>query len=89
MYNTQIQKWGNSQGIRIPKSILESLGMSENDRVEIIPDKDSILIKKSTAERHLSIEERLTAFYGRAIEEIDADLTTEYDWGKPMGEEIW
>lgn len=27
-----IQKWGNSQGIRIPKAFLEALGIRENDR---------------------------------------------------------
>ena len=30
-----IQKWGNSQGIRIPKAFLEALGMKENDVVEL------------------------------------------------------
>ncbi len=31
-----IQKWGNSQGIRIPKAFLEAVGMGENDLVEIL-----------------------------------------------------
>ena len=26
-----IQKWGNSQGIRIPKAFLDALNMAEND----------------------------------------------------------
>ena len=30
---TTIKKWGNSQGIRIPKAFLESLDMKENDNV--------------------------------------------------------
>ena len=37
---------GNSQGIRIPKAFLESLGMKENDNVEVERVDDSIVIKK-------------------------------------------
>ena len=32
MYAT-IQKWGNSQGLRLPKALLDSIGLRENDRV--------------------------------------------------------
>lgn len=32
MYAT-IQKWGNSQRLRIPKVLLDALGLRENDRV--------------------------------------------------------
>lgn len=38
---------GNSQGIRIPKAFLESLGMKENDNVEIERVDDSIVIKNN------------------------------------------
>lgn len=34
MYAT-IQEWGNSQGLRIPKALLDVLGLRENDRVEL------------------------------------------------------
>ena len=43
---TTIQKWGNSQGIRIPKLFLEALGIRENDHVEIERVDDSIIIRK-------------------------------------------
>ncbi len=42
-----IQKWGNSQGIRIPKAFLEALGMMENDLVELSRVDDHIVIKKA------------------------------------------
>lgn len=51
MYAT-IQKWGDSQGIRIPKSLLEALGIRENDRVEL---KDTISIKKAAAAPHKTL----------------------------------
>ena len=32
----QVKKWGNSQGLRIPKALLDAVGLRENDRVERI-----------------------------------------------------
>lgn len=48
MYAT-IQRWGNSQGLRIPKALLDALGLRENDRVELIQSDDGIQIKKAAA----------------------------------------
>ena len=64
MYAT-IQKWGNSQGLRIPKAILDAVGLRENDRVELIQREDSIQIKRAASVPHRTLEERLTAFYGK------------------------
>lgn len=88
MYAT-IQKWGNSQGLRIPKPILEALGIRENDRVELVPSGDTLTIKKATTDRHKSLEERLTAFYGKPVEEIERIPGGEVDWGKAEGHEAW
>ena len=41
-----LQKWGNSQGIRLPKFLLDELGWSENDELSISKDDDKIIIKK-------------------------------------------
>jgi antitoxin MazE len=46
---TTIQRWGNSQGVRLPKIILESMSLRENDQVEITVFNDSIVIKKNGA----------------------------------------
>ncbi len=88
MYAT-IQKWGNSQGIRIPKALLDDLGIRENDRVELIQTDDAITIRKMTAAKHRTLEERLTAFYNKPIEKIDRIETKEFDWGKPERHEAW
>ena len=78
MYAT-IQRWGNSQGLRIPKALLDALGLRENDRVEIIQSSDSLTIKKAAAAPHRTLEERLTAFYGKPVEEIERIETEEFD----------
>ena len=81
MYAT-IQRWGNSHGIRLPKVLLDELGIRENDRVEILHSKDAITIKKTVRRPHRTLEERL--------EEISAvEAEREVDWGCPEGGEAW
>ena len=81
---TTIQKWGNSQGVRLPKALLDSLLLHENDTVEITSDKDSIIIKKTARKRRAkkSLAERFEGYEGN----YDC---SEFDWGKPMGKEEW
>jgi antitoxin MazE len=88
MYAT-VQKWGNSNGIRIPKAFLEALGIRENDQVELLQESDSITIKKATTFSHKTLEQRLTAYYGKPIEQIERIPTEEVAWGNPEGHEVW
>ena len=48
---TTIVKWGNSQGVRLPKMLLESANIADNDTVDLIAENDSIIIKKSRSTR--------------------------------------
>ncbi len=89
MYAT-IQKWGNSQGLRIPKALLEALGLRENDQVELVQEENGISIRKVSPVRHRPLEERLTAFYGKPLEDIGRiENGPEVDWGKAEGTEVW
>lgn len=88
MYAT-IQKWGNSNGLRIPKALLEALGIRENDRVELTQTDDTITIRKAVTAPHRTLEERLTAFYGKPVEEIERIQSEEIDWGNAEGGEVW
>lgn len=82
-----IQKWGNSQGLRIPKVLLDALDLRENDRVELTQTNDGIQIRKAAG--HRTLEERLIAFYGKPVEEIARLEAQELDWGRPEGNEVW
>ena len=84
---TAIVKWGNSQGIRIPKAFLQSIQIAENDLVDITLEKEKIVIKKN-AKKHKTTKERLIEFYGP---EFDKKSTAqkEIDWGDSVGKEIW
>ena len=42
----RVQKWGNSQGIRLPKKILKDLGIDINDKIEISLNDGEIILKK-------------------------------------------
>ena len=81
---TTIQKWGNSQGVRLPKTILDVLSLQENDPVEITTDTNSIVIKKATRKRRakMSLEERFKNYKGNYE-------CAEWDTGKPVGKEVW
>ncbi len=78
MYTT-IQKWGNSQAIRIPKAILEKLNISERDKVEIKVEKGNIIIKP--VKKHKTLEERIAEYKGDY-------KCREWDTGNPAGKEV-
>lgn len=80
MYTT-IQKWGNSQAIRLPKGLLEVAALHENDKVEIRAGNDCIIIRRAN-KKHKTLEERLAGFSGDF-------KCTEWDTGKPQGKEVW
>ena len=39
---TSIQKWGNSQGIRIPKYLLDAVKLAANDEIDIRAESDML-----------------------------------------------
>lgn len=80
-------KWGNSQGIRIPKTLSDMLDIHINDKVEISVHDQSICIKKIN--KYNNLRERLEAFYGKPLDSIFVEDCEEVDWGGPDGEEIW
>ena len=80
---TTIVKWGNSRGVRLPKILLDSVELSDNDTVEVTAENNNIIIKKAENKRtYKSIQERFEGFDGE-YEPVTVD------WGKPVGKEIW
>ncbi len=79
---TTIHRWGNSQAIRLPKGILETASLRENDKVHITAERDCIIIRRAK-KKHLTTAER--------FKEYDGDYKcTELDTGdKPVGKEVW
>ena len=40
-----ISKWGNSQGVRFPKSVLKELNLSIGDKVKFLIQDDKIILE--------------------------------------------
>ena len=78
---SKIQKWGNSQGIRIPKKMLETLDLKVNDSISIEEGENCLKIKK--VEEKLRNIEKLFLNYEGEYEKIDLD------WDNEVGKEIW
>lgn len=81
---TTIVKWGNSQGIRLPKFLLDSVNLTDNDTVEVTATDDTIIIKKTENKRKRETIQEIFAGYDGGFFQ-----TEEIDWGKPQGNEVW
>jgi antitoxin MazE len=81
---TTVAKWGNSQGIRLPKVFLRSINIAENDRLDILLQDNAIVLKKAVPRAHKTTKERIADFAGKSVE-----AQQEIEWGKPAGDEIW
>lgn len=77
----RLQKWGNSDGIRIPSIFLKSLNLKTNDIVDLKYENDKIIITKPKSEK-ISLEERFNKYNGE-------NLSKEFIWDEPKGKEIW
>jgi len=53
---TKVLKWGNSQGLRLAKHVLERAHISVGDRVEVIAGEEEIVIKKATKRKFDLVE---------------------------------
>jgi antitoxin MazE len=82
MATTNIVRWGNSRGVRLPKPLLDSVHLSDNDAVEITTEGDSIIIKKAAGRKHRTLKERLAGFDGSYVFD-------EWDTGPAVGKEIF
>lgn len=80
---TRIQKWGNSQGIRIGKELLQEMALEVGDGVEVAVADGVIVVKPARRVRGAVRLEDLVAA-------IPADAeTVVVDWGAPSGKEAW
>ena len=79
MEQVAIRSWGNSQGIRIPKNILDKMQLKISDVLDIEVKDDTIILKKQFV--HRTFEERLAEYNGEIT-------VCDFDWGEPAGREI-
>jgi len=81
MMQTKIQKWGNSLGLRIPKSFAEEAGVGAGSEVDLAVEKGELIVRPVRRVRY-------------ALKELLSDVTPdnihqEVDTGPPVGREVW
>ncbi len=80
---SKLQQWGNSQGIRIPKSILKDSHIKIGEEVDLSLRDGKIIIQP------------VKKIHGRYdIKALVAKMPKDYKpgeeaWGKPVGQEVW
>ena len=80
---TKIQKWGNSQGLRLAKQVLEDAHLSLGDDVNVTVQDGLIVIAPARRVRGRQSLEKL-------VSHIPKDYKAEeIHWGEPVGREIW
>ena len=85
---TTLQRWGNSQGVRLPKSIVESLGISVGASVivEVSGDHSRITITPDAESRPVRGRHRIEDLIAESAPDAFA---SEHDWGSAQGKEVW
>ena len=80
---TKVQRWGNSQGLRLAKQVLEEAGISVGDPVDVSTrDGVIVIIPVRRVRGRLSLQELVS----RIPKNYKAE---EVEWGEPVGREDW
>ena len=77
---TTILKWGNSQGVRLPKAILSAANMAENDEVIIDVRENEITLRR--IDREKTLDDLFADYHGDY-------RPVEFDTGEDVGMEVF
>ena len=75
---SQVTKWGNSLGVRIPRPLAEEAGLAEGTPIVLEVGEDAIVIRR----KRYSLETLLAKV-------TPENLHGEIDTGRPKGHEVW
>ena len=79
----KVQKWGNSQGLRLTKALLEEAGLNVGDEVRVSVRKGRIVVAPAARVRgKYDLKTLLTGM-------PDGHRPEELDWGPRTGKEAW
>jgi len=79
---TKIQKWGNSQGLRLARQVLEEARISVGDTVDVSFQDGAIVIVPA---RRVRGKQKLQELVARIPKNYKPG---EVGWGKPAGKEV-
>jgi len=80
---TRVQKWGNSQGIRISRELLAQADIDVGEAVQVSADGGRLVVTPARLVRG-----------GVSLEELVGRIPRDYrpgeiEWGPPAGGEVW
>lgn len=81
MTTATLGKWGNATGLRIPQALCKQLGLAEGSDVSLSVEGRRLVVEP--AESRYTIQARMRDWDGRRLQ------ACEYDWGVPVGKELW
>lgn len=86
MTEVQISKWGNSAAIRLPKAVLEALGVKEGSRVRLTVEGGRAVIVPAAPKKASEIT---LAWILSEMDRLGPENAPEtVEWGPDVGEEI-
>jgi antitoxin MazE len=80
MDSSIVNKWGNSLGVRIPQNVAAEIGLAVGTVVNVEVIDNKVII--SPRQKKYQLDELLVGVTPELI-------GGEYDWGAPVGREIW
>lgn len=80
---TKVQKWGNSQGIRLSKALLSDVEINVGDAVDVAVRDGALVV---TPLRRVRGGHDLRELIRRIPKDYKPE---ELDWGSPVGREVW
>ncbi len=78
---TKIQKWGNSLGLRIPKSFAEEAGVGAGSKVDLSVEDGELIVRPARVPRY-NLTDLLQGVSAR-------NLHKAVETGEPVGLEAW
>jgi antitoxin MazE len=78
---TKIQKWGNSLGLRIPRSLAEEAGLVAGSEVDLTMRRGELVVKPARHTKY-RLEDLLRQITSK-------NMHDEVDAGAPVGREAW
>ena len=78
---TKIQKWGNSLGLRIPKSFAEEAGVDAGSMVDLSVEDGDLVVRPLRSPRY-ELKDLLRAVTSKNVHD-------EVETGEPVGREAW
>lgn len=83
----KVAKWGNSLAVRLPKEVVDALGLKENDEVRLVPspgnDRTLTVTPDSEQARRDAALERLKEIRGWMPADFKFDREEANSRGKP------